>query len=232
MRYETSNQNRNVTAINGLVLIALHRWIIGLPRTGSTWLHKMLGSDPSGRALRSWEIKYPVPLEDCETGSKEERQAKVKAQLGILYKLAPRIRHIHYVEALDPDEDVAGFLDASMVDWFAWGMVAMEETYAWYVDGQNSKPQYANYRKLVQCLLHQDDPKEAANRSHLVFKVSTLTLSTNSSKSTLETLISMRSYCSLPTISWPYTRSWKSFQGPLSSGCTVTRFKSPPLAAR
>ena len=148
------------------------RWIIGLPRTGSTWLHKLLSVDPGGRALRSWEIKYPVALEDCETGSKEEREQKVKSHLAVLYKIAPRIRHIHYVEANDPDEDVAGFLDASMVDWFAWGMVAMEETYAWYVDGQNSKAQYENYKKLVQCLLHQDDPAQANKTKHLVLKVS------------------------------------------------------------
>jgi len=153
-------------------------WILSLPRTGSTWLHKLLSLDRSCRTMKSWELKFPVPLNECQGSSRLERFNMVKKQHEVLYKLAPRMRKIHYVAHDDPDECVQGFLDPCLVDMHAWGLLQLKNTYDAFVSQPAlSRSIYENYRKLVKCVLHQeknfDRIEETPNNleySHTVFK--------------------------------------------------------------
>ncbi|KAH9259089.1 hypothetical protein BASA81_002709 [Batrachochytrium salamandrivorans] len=125
-------------------------FIVGLPRTGSTFLHQLCALDPNCRTVRAWEFRNPPKFNE----SIQERQAKinkVQALLSGFYKIAPAIKDIHYIEALDADECVQGFMDCAVPDWYLWGAVAADEAFAWYVDHDMSRG-YANYAKFLKTL--------------------------------------------------------------------------------
>jgi hypothetical protein len=56
--------------------------IVGLPRTGSTHLHALLGEVEGIRTPRFWEMSLPSPPPDRETFGTDPRIALVEAELG------------------------------------------------------------------------------------------------------------------------------------------------------
>src|SRR5690606_2192440 len=74
--------------------------ITGLQRTGTTLLHRVLGSDPRLRWLASWEAIQPAPA------SRERRIANAERAERALAYLAPDFFAIHPVEAHAPEEEV------------------------------------------------------------------------------------------------------------------------------
>ena len=87
--------------------------IIGLQRTGTTKLHRMLASDPETRSVRSWEALNPAPMNGRDfNGRKRIRIAKTNEKA--LKIMSPGFFAIHPVEHLAPEEDVL-LLDVSFL---------------------------------------------------------------------------------------------------------------------
>lgn len=128
--------------------------IAGLQRTGTTLLHRLLGSDPRMRAVLSWEALNPVPLPG-ETPSDPKhriRQAKI-AQRGLAY-IAPAFFAIHPVEYDLPEEDIL-FLDLSFMSQSHQATMRVP-TYAKWLEGQDSTPAYLYLKKMMQLLYWQN----------------------------------------------------------------------------
>jgi hypothetical protein len=79
--------------------------IVGLQRTGTTKLHRLLSADPDNRVLKSWEAINPAPLQKSLNGS-EKRIRAAKASEKALRKMAPGFFAIHPVEFSAPEEDI------------------------------------------------------------------------------------------------------------------------------
>ena len=47
--------------------------VLGLPRTGSTALHALLGEDPAVRTMRNWEASAPCPPPETATYETDPR---------------------------------------------------------------------------------------------------------------------------------------------------------------
>jgi hypothetical protein len=75
-------------------------FITGLPRSGTTFLHRLMLTDPANRAPAVWETIYPSPI----AGTREQRIAKVARQLKAFEWLAPEFRALHPLEATSPQE--------------------------------------------------------------------------------------------------------------------------------
>ena len=75
-------------------------FITGLPRSGTTFLHRLMLTDPVNRAPAVWETIYPSPL----AGTPEQRIARVARQLRAFEWLAPEFRALHPLEATSPQE--------------------------------------------------------------------------------------------------------------------------------
>ena len=73
-------------------------YVSGLERTGTTLLHNLLSLDPRARALRRWELMYPVPAPEAATWDRDPRIAKVQASIERLR--GSKLEHMHWVEAL------------------------------------------------------------------------------------------------------------------------------------
>ncbi|WP_158930744.1 sulfotransferase [Acidisphaera sp. S103] len=75
-------------------------FITGLPRSGTTFLHRLMLTDPPNRAPTVWETIYPSPI----AGTRDQRIARVARQLRAFEWLAPEFRALHPMEATSPQE--------------------------------------------------------------------------------------------------------------------------------
>jgi len=89
-------------------------FVTGLPRSGTTFLHRLLSSDPAGRTMLFWEALAPSPPPETATYATDPRIAKVRRSLALVKRLAPRLSAAHQFAADIPEEDnnlfVHGFL--------------------------------------------------------------------------------------------------------------------------
>jgi hypothetical protein len=82
-------------------------FIVGLPRTGTTLLHRLLGQDPANRLPETWEVMHPWPPLTTSDPSADPRIALAERRLRWLHLLAPDFRTIHPVGARLPIECIA-----------------------------------------------------------------------------------------------------------------------------
>lgn len=129
-------------------------FIVGLQRTGTTLLHRLLTCEPQLRPLLSWEALNPAPFPG--TPAHAARDPRVRpaelAERGLRY-LAPEFFAIHPVEAHAPEEDVL-LLDLSFMSPTADATLNVPRYSAWLRETDQS-PAYRDFRRLVQLLLWQ-----------------------------------------------------------------------------
>jgi hypothetical protein len=80
-------------------------FITGVPRSGTTLLHRLMSEDPASRTLLMWEAMEPSPPPERATRSSDPRIARARRQLALLYRLAPRLAAAHEFAAESPEED-------------------------------------------------------------------------------------------------------------------------------
>lgn len=127
--------------------------IVGLQRTGTTMLHRLLAADPDNRALLSWEAINPVPDPRQKPHETDRRiRAARQAEKGLRY-LAPDFFAIHPVEANAPEEDVLlkEFTFTSAVP----EAMARVPSYADWQVRQDATPVYEYVKSLLQLLQWQ-----------------------------------------------------------------------------
>ena len=79
--------------------------VLGLPRTGSTALHCLLGEDPEVRVLRTWEAAIPCPPPVAETYQTDPRIAMMDAAMAQRDEIMPRMKQMLPMTATSPTED-------------------------------------------------------------------------------------------------------------------------------
>lgn len=134
-------------------VIAAPLVIVGLQRTGTTMLHRLLAADPETRALLSWEAINPVPDSKQQPGAPDRRvRAAKQAEKGLRY-LAPDFFAIHPVQAHAPEEDVLlkEFTFISAVP----EAMARVPSYASWQASQDATPVYEYVKLLLQLLQWQ-----------------------------------------------------------------------------
>jgi hypothetical protein len=80
-------------------------FITGLPRSGTTFLHRLMSEDPSGRTLLYWESVFPSPPPEPSTYRTDPRIKRVRRQRALLRRLSPRMATAHEFDADSPEED-------------------------------------------------------------------------------------------------------------------------------
>jgi len=79
-------------------------FIIGMPRTGTTILHALMGEDPAHRSPLAWECLLPFPAATPETFRNNDQLKTVTKEFGQLFKLVPDFLKKHYMAADSPQE--------------------------------------------------------------------------------------------------------------------------------
>lgn len=130
--------------------------IIGIQRTGTTKLHRLLASDPDNRSLRSWEAINPAPLKgDKETGKERIKAARMSERA--LRYMSPGFFAIHPVEHLAPEEDVL-LLDVSFLSTTPEATMHVPSYAAW-LENTDQSPAYEYAAKLLKLLQWQRPAK-------------------------------------------------------------------------
>jgi hypothetical protein len=127
--------------------------ICGLPRTGSTLLHRLLAASPQLTSTLSWECSYPLPFPG-ESPAAEVRKAKAKKMMDLFLELSPDFGDIHTVVWDGPEEDVL-LLDRSFTA-MSWDSFYWVPTYGIWLRSFDQAPAYRELREWLQVLQWQD----------------------------------------------------------------------------
>ena len=130
--------------------------VIGLQRTGTTKLQRLLASDPDNRALMSWEALNPAPIKgDKDDGRNRIKVARTSEKA--LKVMSPGFFAIHPVEHLAPEEDVL-LLDVSFMSQTAEAITHVP-SYANWLEQTDQSLAYAYAVKLLKLLQWQRPAK-------------------------------------------------------------------------
>ena len=142
-------------------------FVTGLPRTGTTALHRLLCGDPRHQGLELWLAEFPQPRPPRETWP----QNPVFAQLDARFKKAhlenPDYTGLHYMTA-DEVEECWQLLRQS-VHSVSYETLAHVPSYAQWLAGQDWTRSYQRHRRNLQ-LIGLNDPEKRwvlKNPSHL-----------------------------------------------------------------
>ena len=127
-------------------------FVVGLPRTGTTFLHTLLAADPAHRAPLTWEVMEPSP----PTNAEEERRIRRASQnLACLEWMAPNFRKLHPVGAELPQECVSLMSPSFLSDQFDT-MYNVPGYREWFLR-QDLQPAYEFHRRFLQHLQEREN---------------------------------------------------------------------------
>jgi hypothetical protein len=128
-------------------------FVVGLQRTGTTLLQRLLALHPALRALASFEAVSPAPLAAGHPGRADPRIVQAEwAERAVRY-LAPDFFAIHPIEARGQEEDSLAF-DPSFYSATAEALWNVPGFTAWLASVDH-RVAYREYREVLQCLLWQ-----------------------------------------------------------------------------
>jgi Sulfotransferase family len=124
-------------------------FITGLPRSGTTFLHRLLLEDPDNRAPRVWQTIYPYP----PRRGRDVRPARVARQLRAFERLAPEFRALHPLDATSPQE--CSEITAHVFRSLRFDTTYRIPGYRHWLDQASHGPAYRFHRRFLQHLQHQ-----------------------------------------------------------------------------
>lgn len=128
-------------------------FVLGLQRTGTTKLQRLLSRLDGFRALKSWEALDPIPPVDWTPGDADGRLDAARwAERGARW-MSPDFYAVHPVLADDVEEDVL-LLDASLLSTVAEATLRVPTFSAW-LERQDQRPAYRLHRRYLQHLRWQ-----------------------------------------------------------------------------
>lgn len=80
--------------------------IVGLPRTGTTMLHRIMASDSRFFAPLWYEVRNPAPYLDWNIDKKDQRLTEAEAEVRAILEANPEIAAIHPMDPLGADEEI------------------------------------------------------------------------------------------------------------------------------
>ncbi|MBU6267670.1 MAG: sulfotransferase [Sphingomonadales bacterium] len=132
-------------------------FLMGLPRSGTTYFQYLFDRDPRFRLIRTWESSMPSPPPGFDPASVESRRAAWR-------ELQKARGHFEGFEALhlyddDGSDECHAFLQQS------WGAVGLNNLYRvpgyfdWLLDGADLVETYKVHKRQLQCLQWLREPK-------------------------------------------------------------------------
>ncbi len=129
--------------------------VLGLPRSGTTLLHRLLALDPAHRAVPLWELMWPLPLATATEQDRARRRALAEQRVARQLALVPELDRKHYVRA-DTPEECMWLFTPTFVSLTFWVVAPVYGYLAWYT-AQDRSQAYQEYAWLLH-LLQAVDP--------------------------------------------------------------------------
>ncbi len=126
--------------------------IVGLPRTGTTLLQRILGCDPRLYPMLYWETRYPIPLSDPVPPGPDPRIALAKAEVAAMLAANPVLLSIHPWDAEAADEEGL-LIEHSFHGYFdAYADVPSYSEWLWQAD---QVPAYQHLKRMLKFIQWQ-----------------------------------------------------------------------------
>lgn len=142
-------------------------FVTGLPRTGTTALHRLLCADPAHQGLEMWLTQMPQPRPPRDTWAANPLYQRMHSAFAKHHVENPEFLGLHYMSA-DMVEECWRLLRQSMRSQ-AFESLAYLPTYSQWLQQQDWIPVYARHRRNLQ-LIGLADPDQRwvlKNPSHL-----------------------------------------------------------------
>jgi len=128
--------------------------IVGLPRTGSTMVHRLLTSSPQVTSTYSWELLNPLPFPGETPGDPQMRKDIAEAMAAFYLQAMPDMAAIHPLDPLGYEEDVL-LLDRTFMSTGFQSTLTVPSYDQWLLDA-DQRPAYRELREWLQILQWQD----------------------------------------------------------------------------
>ncbi|MGB0970638.1 MAG: sulfotransferase family protein [Mycobacterium sp.] len=142
-------------------------FVTGLPRTGTTLIHRLLTADPGHQGLELWLAEFPQPRPPRETWSQNPVFQQLDAQFSKAHQENPDYTGLHYMTA-DEVEECWQLLRQSLHS-VSYETLAHLPTYSQWLARQDWTKSYQRHRKNLQLIGLNDREKRwvLKNPSHL-----------------------------------------------------------------
>jgi hypothetical protein len=142
-------------------------FVTGLPRTGTTLIHRLLTADPRHQGLELWLAEFPQPRPPRETWSQNPVFNQIDAQFSKAHEENPDYTGLHYMTA-DEVEECWQLLRQSLHS-VSYETLAHLPTYSQWLAKQDWTKPYQRHRKNLQLIGLNDAEKRwvLKNPSHL-----------------------------------------------------------------
>ncbi|NLE81351.1 MAG: sulfotransferase [Rhodococcus sp.] len=142
-------------------------FVTGLPRTGTTALHRLLTADPSHQGLEMWLTEMPQPRPPRETWDANPIYQKIEEGFGRHHIEHPEFMGVHYMSAGEVEE--CWQLLRQTFKSVSYECLANLPTYSRWLEGQDWTNAYARHKKNLQLIGLPDRDKRwvLKNPSHL-----------------------------------------------------------------
>jgi len=125
-------------------------FVVGLPRSGTTFLHRLLSQDPANRVPLTWEAMLPSPPPESATHTSDPRIEFAEQQVRWFLRLAPRFQRIHPVGARLAEECV--LLHSHSFVSYQFDTMYRIPSYSDWLERQDFQDSYRVHRQLLQHL--------------------------------------------------------------------------------
>jgi len=137
--------------------------VVGLGRSGTTRLHRLLAADERFLHLKSWETVYPVPDEACfaarEAGEPDPRIVAVDKALKAVHYASPQVAAVHPLGTMEVEEEI-GLLQHAFASQL-WELINEVPSFAEYLMTHDQRHAYeymVDLMKLVSWF--RGDPED------------------------------------------------------------------------
>ena len=143
-------------------------FVVGLPRTGTTALHRLLCADPGHQGLELWLTEYPQPRPPRETWEDDPIFNAMQGAFQQHHVSNPEFMGIHYMDATSPEE--CWRLLRQTGKSISYESLANVPRYSAWLAGQDWTDAYERHRQNLQLIGLHDQEKRwvLKNPSHLV----------------------------------------------------------------
>lgn len=127
--------------------------VVGMMRSGTTLVQRLLARDPRFYVALGWEVDEPAPRPGSDWLSADPRIPDAVAASERMRALAPELHAIHPSDALEPEEEILFLADAFLSH--VPEASCHVPHYRRWLDRQDFAPAYRHLRRMLQLLQWQ-----------------------------------------------------------------------------
>lgn len=143
-------------------------FVVGLPRSGTTLLQRLLTADPAAQGLEQWLTDLPQPRPPRDTWEADPIFSAMQAGYQRFHESNPELAGLHYTDAASHEECWRLLQQAGTS--VAFETQAHVPSYSAWLERQDWTPAYRRHRRLLQLIGLDDRDRRwvLKNPSHLI----------------------------------------------------------------